>query len=92
MKNIITALALGFGLLSTHAFAQQAPQPCQRTGQPDIDQLRCELAIASQAGSQANSSLIAMSAQLALLQSDLRAAQAQIKALQDENAALKKPK
>lgn len=92
MNKVVLALALGLGLFSTHAIAQEAPQPCTRTGQPEVDQLRCALAIASQSGNQANSSLISLSAQLALLQSDLVAANAKIKALQDENAALKKPK
>lgn len=92
MKKLFGALALGLSLFPLQAFAQQAPQPCTRTGHPDVDQLRCELAITSNAGAQANSQLIALSAQLALLQNDVKAAEAQIKSLQDENAALKVPK
>lgn len=97
MYKTTIAIAFGMGLLSTVALAQQQPAaPCTRTGHPDVDQVRCENAIANQASSQTIANLTAASAQLALsandLQTQLAAAQAQIKKLQDENDSLKTPK
>lgn len=96
MYKTIIALVFGAALLSTNALAQQQlAAPCTHTGRADVDQVRCENAIANQASSQTIANLTAASAQLALsvndLQTQLAAAQAQIKKLQDESENLKHP-
>ena len=73
MKKLILTVSLGLAL-ARPAFAQEAPQPCTRTGSDALDTARCELVVAGQALAQANAGLVQLTARNAVLTNDITAA------------------